>query len=421
MFALIDANNFYVSCERLFEPKLQGVPVIVLSNNDGCVISRSQEAKAIGIRMGEPVFKIKETIRKHRVSVLSSNFALYGDISARMMSILEEAMPEVTQYSIDEAFCDLSSLQENFDIQKMCFQLEKSIYSMLGIPISIGIGKTMTLAKIASTFAKKKLNSRVYMLPEDSAEFDLLLKKIPVADVWGIGRNLEKRLLINKVCNAYQLKELDKCKSEKIHNINLVKTVEELKGNSCINIDLIPEKRKQIIVSRTLGEKQNSFEVLICALSNHVTTAATKLRYYDMLCSSLTVVVQYTPKGYSYKERKSEICTVDLPYPTSDTRLLFSQANLCLTKFFSSSRWYRKVGIILSSLNEANSIQMDLWGNSDKEDTLMKTVDNINSRMGNGTLYYARQRHNKGWLPKQKRLSRFSVNNIKKIPVAWCM
>lgn len=284
MFALIDCNNFYASCERLFRPDLRVKPIVVLSSGDGCVIARSNEAKVLGIKMGEPYFKIKPFCYTHKVQVFSSNFTLYRDLSQRVMSIIEEAWEDTEIYSVDEAFLDLSSMHPSLH-EVFCIDLQKSILKCTGIPVSIGLGPSKTLAKIANHIAKKELKTPVFNVTH---QVDWL-KKISIFDVWGIGRQWGKKLTDQGIHHAFDLMQLDLQLIKKRYNILLMQTAMELQGIPCLDIRQVEEPKKSILSSRSFNEMQTEFDALAQAISLHCANVYEKLRQQASLTASVAV------------------------------------------------------------------------------------------------------------------------------------
>ena len=304
MIGLLDCNNFYVSCERLFNPKLLEKPVVILSNNDGCVISRSEEAKQIGIKMGEPFFKLKKFITDYNISVLSSNYSFYGDISNRIMNILKKNLPIVEVYSIDEAFftLDLRNQRDSF-----CHKLAKKILKCTGIPVSIGLAKTKTLAKVANRVIKKKpqypyLKIDNYSIFELRSEklTDYVLQKTNVNDIWGIGNKLAKFLIENGVNNAFELREFNESFARKKKGVILQRSILELKGIICNEVEKESAKKKSICVSRSFGTKLNAYEDIRSALIVYVQKASFKMRDYNLFCKSVSVFL----KTSKYQKKK---------------------------------------------------------------------------------------------------------------------
>ncbi len=304
MIGLLDCNNFYVSCERLFNPKLLEKPVVILSNNDGCVISRSEEAKKIGIKMGEPFFKLKKFIIENNISVLSSNYSFYGDISNRIMNILKKSLPIVEVYSIDEAFFILDLKNDRVSY---CNKLAKKILKWTGIPVSIGLAKTKTLAKIANRVIKKKTQYPYFKI-DDHSIFELRSKKFTdyvlqqtnVNDIWGIGTKLAKFLIDNDVNNAFELKEFNESFARKNKGVILQRLILELKGIVCNEVEKELAKKKSICVSRSFGAKLNAYEDIRSALIVYVQKASSKMRNYNFFCKSITVFL----KTSKYQKKK---------------------------------------------------------------------------------------------------------------------
>ncbi len=395
MIGLLDCNNFYVSCERLFNPKLLNKPVVVLSNNDGCVISRSEEAKIIGIKMGEPFFKIKNLVANSNITVLSSNYSFYGDISNRIMRILEKNLPIVEVYSIDEAFfvLDLKKKREEF-----CHKLANKILKWTGVPVSIGLAKTKTLAKIANKVAKKKdkypgLNVNFDNVVELKSRniTDYILKKTLVNDIWGIGNRLSDFLSKYSINNAFDLKEFDESFARKKRGIVLQRTIVELKGISCNEVENLLVKKKSICVSRSFGEKINDYEDIRSALIVYVQKASSKMRNHNQFCRSVTIFLKTSKyEKKIYKNIKTHL----LLEATNDIRIIWKISEGLLKKIYVSGFLYNKVGVILSDFYTENYMQNSLLpdqegmniNNQVRNKELMKTVDSINKRFGDGKL-----------------------------------
>ena len=290
--ALIDCNSFYVSCERLFNPKIRRKPVVVLSNNDGCIISRSNEAKALGIKMGEPYFKAKDIIVKNKVEVFSSNYSLYGDLSRRVMITLKRFNTEIEVYSIDEAFIDLSNFPDS-DVEKVGREIRETVLQWTGIPTSIGIAKTKTLSKIANHIAKKKQSGVTSLIGIDN--LDPILEKIEINDVWGVGRQLTKFYHKNGIYNAKQLKKKSNTWIKKNSNVLGSRTAMELRGVPCIDIETTQSKRKSCVVSRSFGQRIEKYQELKEAVANYCLNASEKIRSESLIAKSITVFVRTSP------------------------------------------------------------------------------------------------------------------------------
>ena len=290
--ALVDCNSFYVSCERLFNPSINKKPVIVLSSNDGCVISRSTEAKSLDIKMGEPYFKVKKIVKENNVKVFSTNFALYGDISRRVMKTLKQFSPQMEIYSIDEAFLDLSSIKDE-NLLEHCYKIRKTVLKWTGIPTSIGIGSTKTLSKAANYIAKKESSGIVDLI--NSNKIDELLSKIKINDVWGVGKQLTKFYIKNGINTAYDLKRIHNGWVKKNTNVFGSRTAMELRGVSCAPLESHEEKRKNCCVSKSFGEKVTKLENLSEAITKHCLNAAEKIRLDKQTVKKITVFIRTSP------------------------------------------------------------------------------------------------------------------------------
>ncbi|GGI93549.1 Y-family DNA polymerase [Legionella impletisoli] len=395
MFALIDCNNFYASCERLFRPDLRHKPIIVLSNNDGCVIARSNEAKALGIGMGEPFFKVKPLCRAHGVIVFSSNYTFYGDMSHRVMTIIEDQWNHVEIYSIDEAFLDLSTLPES-EHTRFCQTLQKRILKETGIPTSIGIGQTKTLAKIANHVAKKQLKIPVFNI----TAFPEWLDKIDLGEVWGIGRRWSLKLLAMNIRTAGDLARTDLQLIHKRFNVVLQRTAYELRGTPCLGLEEI-EPKQSIISSKSFGSLQTNYQALAEAISNHVARAWEKMRQQQSVAQYLSVFV-LSNKFRADLPQYSNALGFKLITPTDDLRSLTRAAKLCLKQLFKENIHYKKVGVTLADLIPKTPRQADLFHaveDSDVEhcERLMHTIGRINARFGRSILKLAAEGHAKPW------------------------
>ena len=412
MYALVDCNNFYVSCERVFNPVLKKKPVVVLSNNDGCIIARSNEAKSLGIPMGAPMFKYKDLLLKNNVMTYSSNYTLYGDMSSRVMSCLKNFAPEVEVYSIDEAFLCLKGLNKKFLFKEMQ-KMKNSVYQWTGIPVSIGIGSTKTLAKLANRIAKKQTKDGVYIISNDSKELENILKKIKVEDIWGISKRWGSRLHNLSVFTALQLKNSDPRQIKQCLSVVGEKIVRELNGVSCIPLEYI-QPRKSIMVSRSFGSMISDFDNLKEALSNHIVVAASKLRSQSSLCNSICIFLQtnrFRIKEPQYRNSKEILFSE----PTQNTFRLLKASDKALKLIYRPKFKYHKVGVILSQLvtkvshpinnemmnmmrQEKCDIQSDLFSNTfnnkkklDRGDRFVDLIDEINSKLGKDLVVYGAQ------------------------------
>lgn len=400
MFALIDCNNFYASCERLFRPALQNKPIIVLSNNDGCVIARSNEAKAVGIEMGAPYYQVKGLCAHHKVHVFSSNYTLYGDMSRRVMSVIEGSWPEVEVYSIDEAFLDLTALAPS-EVNEFCRHLQQKITRYTGIPVSIGIGTTKTLAKLANHIAKKELKISVFNMQHQ----DAWLKKIAVSDVWGVGRKWSKKLMQEGISTAHGLASVDLRELKKRFNIVLQSTALELRGVSCGGLQEA-EPRKSILSSKSFGVMQTEYASVAQAVSSHCARACEKLREQGLVAHHLSVFVQTNRFRQDLPQYQQSI-GFRLITASDDLRYLVHCAKLCLQKIFRTGFHYQKAGVYLGDLVTKNQGQLDLFNQRSEEELLqaeqfMSVLDAVNKKYGAHTLRLAAEGHVKPWKMKSE-------------------
>lgn len=407
IFALADCNNFYVSCERVFNPKLRNKPVVVLSNNDGCFISRSNEAKALGLPMGAPYFQYKQLCIENNVEMLSSNYSLYGDMSARVMTKFKELLPEVEVYSIDEAFLDFSNLPSVTDLNEYAKWLRNIIYHDLGLPISIGIGTTKTLAKIANLLAKKS-QSGVFDLRRKTLQ-DRVLADLKVGDIWGVGRNISVSLNKLSIHTADQLRHSDHKLIRKAFGVIGEKMVKELNGISCLEIETDIHKRKGITISRSFSRPVTELKELEEAIAEYSSKACLKLRSQGSKTKEIVVFVStywYRDKDNFYKNSKS----ATLDEPTDNTSLIIKKAKELLKDIFKPNMEYKKAGIYLINLNDSINTQQSLftfYNHKNQEEIvrgekLMQVIDHINRKMGGDTVFMAAQGIDKKWLMKRE-------------------
>lgn len=395
MFALVDCNNFYASCERLFRPDLRDKPIIVLSGNDGCVIARSNEAKALGITMGEAYFKVKGLCQQQRVHVFSSNFALYGDLSHRVMSTIEQEWPHMEVYSIDEAFLDLSSIPSHLH-DSFCLALQKKILKNTGLPTSIGIGQTKTLAKLANHLCKKVLKTPVFNINKQKE----WLKKTTVHDIWGIGRQWSKKLIGCGIYTAFDLSIADRHLLKKQFNVMVMRTALELQGTPCG--DLRHEEVKQsILSSKSFGSLQTEYTAVAEALSSHCARAVEKLRDQKSLVQRISVFVT-TNRFREDLAQHAQSIEMRFVSPTDDLRVITQLAKHCLSKLFKEGYHYKKTGVCLEALTPKASRQLDLFNQAtdeeqEKTEELMLLFDKINQKFGKSTLRLAAEGNSKPW------------------------
>lgn len=404
MFALIDCNNFYASCERVFRPDLNGKPVVVLSNNDGCVIARSNEAKALGIPMGAPAFQYEDVFVKHNVHVFSANFALYGDMSHRVMTILSEYSPDIEIYSIDEAFLNLDGL-EHLNLLDYGNKIRKHVFKWTGIPISIGIAPTKALAKAANRIAKKfsdKTNG-VYIL-DNQEKITKALKWLSVEDVWGIGRRHSKRLKAIGVKTAYDFIQLDDNYVKRKMTIVGLRLKRDLQGIPTIQMEDVQPK-KNIATTRTFETNYSEFEQINERVITFAVSCGEKLRKQNSACNSLMVFI-HTNQHREDLPQYSRNIVVKLPFPTNSGIELAKFASQVLKQIFKPGYFYKKAGVIVMDFTPADIPQYDLFENSDeRHKPLMQAVDKINSRYGQHKIRLASQDQKRVWKMKQEKLS----------------
>ncbi|MFQ6759444.1 MAG: Y-family DNA polymerase [Deltaproteobacteria bacterium] len=415
IFALLDCNNFYVSCERLFNPRLEGRPVVVLSNNDGCIIARSNEAKALGIKMGEPFFKCCGLIAAHQVQVFSSNYPLYGDLSQRVMDVLCQLEPEVEVYSIDEAFVRIPQAKEEALLENGR-HLRATVKKQVGIPVSIGFGSTKTLAKIANRIAKKRPeHGGVFALPDQG--LDALLATIDVGDVWGIGPRQSQKLFACGIRTALDLKNGNDTWLRKHLTVTGLRTAMELRGISCLPLEDIPPPRKSITSSRSFGQPVTDLAWLREALSSYIAIAAEKLRAEEMKTRCVQVYLttnRFREGDPQYANSK----TVTLPIHTSSTLELIHYGAEALRQLFRPGYAYQKVGVVFMDLVSASHAQGHLFYAPPKgQESLMRAVDKINRRWGRDTLHSAAAGFLRPWKHKQGRKSPSYTTSWNELPV----
>jgi DNA polymerase V len=387
MYALADCNNFYASCERVFEPRLNEKPLVVLSNNDGCVIARSQEAKALGFQVGDPIFKFKDSVRRHNVIVRSSNFALYGDMSHRVMQTIRMFSPDVEVYSIDEAFIELDGLAGRNAEDEMR-RMRATILQWTGIPVSIGIGKTKTLAKLANHYAKRHIETGgVAKIPKDA---DAMLKTVEVGDIWGIGRQWSKKLRNIGVQTAFDLAKMDETLIRDSFNIIAMKTAMELRGCKYFHFEQTPEQRKTLLRSRSFAKAVSSWQELSEAIASHATRAAEKLRNEELVAKVLRVFF-HTSLFDTRTPRHSASATVELVPPTNVTHTIIKAALEIAKPIWKTGFQYKRAGVYFADLS-SGPVQRSLFDsreNQVRDTQMMNVLDAVNTSMGGGTLHFA--------------------------------
>ena len=417
MFALVDCNNFYASCERVFDPKLKDVPIVVLSNNDGCVIARSNESKALGIKMGAPFFQQEKFFAENGVKVFSSNYTLYGDMSRRVMDTLRNFSPQVEVYSIDEAFLDFSNFPK-VDLTKYAAKSRRTVLKNLGIPTGIGIGSSKTLAKSANHYAKKMTNTGVYCI-DTEAKRKTVLEWQPIDDVWGIGRQYCKWLESHGVKNAWQLANADKQWIAQKMGVVGLRLVNELNGISCIALEQAPPAKQAICTSRSFGNSLTDKEEVRQSLATHITRCAEKLRKQQSVAGAIQVFILTNVWNTTQKQYSNSI-TIPLLQASSDTAELLHYGMQGFERLWKEGYQYKKSGAMVLDLVPANQVQQSLFtpnedGYKEKAAALMKTLDAINSKMGRDTLRYAAAGYSKKWRLKVEHKSPAYTTNMEDI------
>lgn len=415
VYALVDCNNFYASCERVFNPKLENKPIVVLSNNDGCIVARSNEVKALGVGMGQPYFKFKDIIERNNVHVFSSNYTLYGDMSRRVMSSLAQFAPEFEIYSIDEAFLNLKGCDrvDGFrNLTEYARQIRAAVLKWTGIPVSIGIARTKTLSKLANRLAKKSAKTGGVLDLIDSPYIDQALERVEVWDVWGIGRKHGKRLVAQGIINARQLRDADDRLIRKQMGVVGMRLVYELRGISCQRLETVAPKRKGVVSSRSFGRKVTDVNELRESVSAHVANAAARLRKQNLAARILTIFVLTNP--FSKQDAQySNSLTIKIPHGTSNSSELMHYAMHGVDKIFRDGYKYKKAGVMLDDLIPDDQIQATLFDNCDnlKNKKIMTTLDMVNDKLGSGTLTYASQGTTRPWKMKcEKRTPKYTTD-----------
>lgn len=385
VYALIDCNSFYCSCERIFRPELATTPIVVLSNNDGCVIARTREAKALGVAMGAAYFEIRDELRQLGVQAFSSNYALYSDLSNKVMRCIHSCVPDLEQYSIDEAWADLTGLPG--DLTAIGKGIRERVWSQCAMPVGVGIGHTKTLAKLANFAAKKWQKTGGVVDLTDPVRRDKLLKVAPVDEVWGVGRRLSKSLEILGIKTAWDLANADLSMIRKSFGRVLERTARELRGEEWLRMHQVPDLKKEICSSKMFGTKLRTIEPIREALASYVARAAEKLREQGSLAEEMVISLQ-TSGFVEDRERYFNSARCILPHPTNDTLLMTQAANRALSGIFRSGYAYSKVGVLLTNLCPADGYTPDLFAEPPRRncDRLMAAIDQLNARYGRGAV-----------------------------------
>lgn len=408
VYALIDCNNFYASCERVFDPSLRDEPIAILSNNDGCVIARSDEAKKAGIEMGVPEFKIRDLIKQKKIVLKSSNYALYGDMSRRVMETLRHLTPKVEPYSIDEAFMEFPKLIAD-DLEQFGQHIKATVKRWTGLPVSVGIASSKTLAKIANETAKSDPKYNGVLNLVDHPQTDDLLNNMKLTDIWGIGPGLSQRLFKEGIENALQLKQQINRKEwvRKKLSVTGLRTVMELNGEPCLEVENIENPRKGIMTSRSFGKAVTDYNDLSEAIAQFISISAEKLRAQHSVASLLHVTLR-TNKYSNYKSKYKYGIEFPLPMPTANTAYLIKCGHACLDRLYQSGLRYKKAAVMFTGIIPESEIQTNLFSKnqySETEHNLMKKVDDINTKYGSETTHFASTGIERSWQMKQEYLS----------------
>lgn len=388
VFALVDVNNCYVSCERVFNPSLNDKPVIVLSNNDGCAVARSQEAKDLGIKMGVPLFKIKDIVQQHNVQVLSSNYALYAEMSRRFHKILLDFVTESEQeiYSIDECFLDLTAYEQNYDLTDYAHEMRNRIQKWIGLPVCVGIGRSKTQAKIANYMAKKgkRFSGVCNLVAMEPKHRDYFFSIIDVSEVWGVGRKHTKKLQSIGINTVYDLTCSSPQEMKKTFSIVMARTVSELQGTSCIEIEHSPDSKKQIVASRSFGNKVTELDDLKEAISMYAQDACSRLRSEKLLCGCILAFVQSNPFDPNVPFYNKSI-SYTFPEETDSALDLVQAATVMISHIYKEGIKYKKCGVILTCLEPKAGHTYDLLTDMNeiaKKEKLMNALESVHEKFG---------------------------------------
>ncbi|HBB6736263.1 Y-family DNA polymerase [Salmonella enterica subsp. enterica serovar Aberdeen] len=421
MYALADVNSFYASCEKVFRPDLRNKPVVVLSNNDGCVIARSPEAKRLGIKMGVPWFQLKMTQFPEPVITFSSNYELYASMSNRVMSHLEELAPRVEQYSIDEMFLDVSGIDSCIDFEDFGRQLREHVRNGTGLTIGVGMGPTKTLTKSAQWASKEwpQFGGVLALTTGNPRRTEKLLSLQPVEEIWGVGRRISRKLSTMGITTALQLARANPAFIRKNFNVVLERTVRELNGVSCISLEEAPSPKQQIICSRSFGERVTTYEALRQAICQHAERAAEKLRGERQFCRHIAVFVKTSPFAVN-EAYYANVASEKLLLPTRDTRDIISAAVKALDSIWLDGHRYAKAGVMLNDFTPSGVSQLNLFDEEQpraQSDELMKVLDRIN-HSGKGKIWFAGRGIAPEWQMKRDMLSPAYTTRWSDIPVA---
>lgn len=411
MYALVDCNNFFASCERVFQPNLRNVPIIVLSNNDGCVVARSSEAKALGIPMGEPVFKLAKLIERHGIVVFSSNYALYGDMSHRVMTMLSQFVEDMEIYSIDESFLSLKGF-DNYNLKDYGSTIVRTVTKGTGIPVSMGIAPTKTLAKMASKYAKKYKGYNGVCVIDNEEKRIKALKQFDIGDVWGIGSRYRKKLEYYGVKTAYDFTQKSESWVRKMMTVVGVRTWKELRGIPSIELEKVAPDKQTICTSRSFGELIEDFDTLMESVANFTASCAHKLRAQQS-CASMLQVFIYTNRFREDLPQYSNSQMITVPTPTSDVTELIHYARLALKNIYKEGYQYKKAGVIVMDIVPQSCVQQNLFDERDriKHEKVLEVLDAVHKKYGTRMLKVAAQGTGKKWALKSENLSKQYTTN----------
>lgn len=418
-FALVDGNNFYVSCERVFKPTLEGRPVVVLSNNDGCAVARSAEVKALGVKMGTPWFQMQALARRHGIVALSSNYELYADLSDRMMGVLAQFAPDQEIYSIDECFLGMDGF-EHVDLMTYGREIRERVRRWVGIPVCVGFAATKTLAKLANHCAKKSLAGRDGVCDFgrlSPGERSALFASIPVGEVWGVGRRLSAQLEEQSIGTVEALRTADPTMLRRRYSVVLERTHAELNGESCLVLDETVANKQQIMSSRSFGQYVHELEPLKEAVASYIGTAAHKLRRQHSVTGMVQVYIRTNPHKADAPQYQRGL-NVPLPEPTDDTLRLIRVAHWALKKIYRPGYAYQKAGVCLMNLSDAATVQKSLFCSGKDNTRLMSAIDRINATFGRGTLHSAAEGVRQEWTMKREMKSPAYTTRWDELPQA---
>ena len=417
MFALCDCDSFFASCERVFRPELYGKPIVVLSNNDGCIVAMTKETKELGLTRGTPFYKVIDLIREHNINVFSSNYTLYGDISARVMQLIAEEIGDIDIYSIDEAFFNTDGISPD-NLHSSLVELRHKIYKGIGVPISIGVGPTRTLAKVASHFAKKIPGYHGVCIIDNEEKRHKALKLYPIGEVWGIGRQFRKKLEYYGIASAYDYQNQKESWIRNQFMVSGIRTWKELRGIPCKETHELPE-RQSICTSRSFGEMVSDFDKMAESIANFTASCARKLRKQQSVAGHIAVFIM-TNRFREDLPQHIEYSTIELTTPTDSNILLTQHAIAALRKIWCPNFQYKKSGVILSDISSNKSIQQNLFDTTNhvRQQKLTKVVDDINRKQGTDTIHLAVQSDSfSKWNIKREFKSPCYSTNIKDVLV----